>query len=341
MDVAGYDDAQLAALLDAAPRISDGIGGAAVRLDIDGTPVFAKRVPLAEAERERTTANRYNLPPRTHLGLTRVGAPGMGAWREAAAMARMSGRPGFPQLYDVRVLPRTPQAPDEQAIAEAVAYWESDAIGQRWRAFAEAPWALTILCEYVPESLHEYLKARYADGTLADALPWAEAQLHALADELDAAGVVHYDGHIGNLLTDGTRIYLADFGLAAASDFEMDADERKFVARTAMHDRWYMIACLVNFVVTAHLRPAGPASRNACIERCAAGASPDGLVDYAADLVVRYAPVVAVVNAFYFEIFGTSRLISFPVSAIDSASRRSVRPWNLRRRAVPRPARRG
>jgi hypothetical protein len=319
MDMAGYDDAHLAALLDVAPRISDGIGGPAVRLDIDGTPVFAKRVPLADAERERTTANRYNLPPRTHLGLTRLGSPGVGAWREAAAMERMSGRPGFPQLYDVRVLPRAPQAPDELQIAEAVAYWESDAVGHRWRAIAEAPWALTILCEYVPQSLHEYLKARYADGTLADAVPWAEAQLHSLADELDAAGVAHYDGHLGNLLTDGTRIYLADFGLAAASGFDMDADEREFLARTATHDRWYMIACLVNFVVTAQLRPAGPPSRNAYIERCAAGASPDGLADYAADLLVRYAPVVAIVNAFYFEVYGTSRLIPYPVSAIERA----------------------
>jgi hypothetical protein len=84
-----------------------------------------------------------------------------------------------------------------------------------------------------------------------------------------------------------------------------------------------MIACLVNFVVTAHLRPAGPASRNAYIERCAAGAAPDGLADYAAELVVSYAPVVAVMNAFYFEVFGTSRLVRYPVSAIESAVARA------------------
>jgi len=63
-------DEQLAALVDAAPVLGNGIGGTAVRLEVDGTPVFAKRVALTDLERRpeylRSTANVFDLPAFCH-----------------------------------------------------------------------------------------------------------------------------------------------------------------------------------------------------------------------------------------------------------------------------------
>jgi len=56
----------LGELLDAAPVVSNGIGGKAVRLDVEGVPVFVKRVPLTDLERRqenvRSSANIFDLP---------------------------------------------------------------------------------------------------------------------------------------------------------------------------------------------------------------------------------------------------------------------------------------
>src|SRR5262245_16706023 len=79
-------DRRLAALVDGAPLVGSGIGGSAVSLEIDGTPVFAKRVPLTDLERRpdnvMSTANLFQLPTFYQYG---VGSAGFGAWRELAA----------------------------------------------------------------------------------------------------------------------------------------------------------------------------------------------------------------------------------------------------------------
>jgi hypothetical protein len=68
------------------PVISSGIGGTAALLDIEGTPVFVKRVPLTDPERRpenvMSTANPFRLPTCCHYG---VGSAGGGGWREVAA----------------------------------------------------------------------------------------------------------------------------------------------------------------------------------------------------------------------------------------------------------------
>ncbi len=109
------EDDELIAALDTAMIVSTGIGGSAVRLEIAGVPVFAKRVPLTDLERRDehlgSTANLFGLPAFYHYGL---GSTGCGVWRElAAAQAAtdwvLSGRcESFPLLYHWRRLPLPP-----------------------------------------------------------------------------------------------------------------------------------------------------------------------------------------------------------------------------------------
>ncbi|MGH2607790.1 MAG: hypothetical protein ACRDHF_01765, partial [Tepidiformaceae bacterium] len=49
-------------------------------------------------------------------------------------------------------------------------------------------------------------------------------------------GVVHFDAHFANVVTDGQRHLLTDFGLALDSEFELAPDERAFLRRHMDYD---------------------------------------------------------------------------------------------------------
>lgn len=82
-------DRELHDLVEGAEPLGSGIGGTVALLDIGGTPVFVKRVPLTDLERQpenvRSTANLFGLPAFFHYGVGVIGGPGFGAWRELAA----------------------------------------------------------------------------------------------------------------------------------------------------------------------------------------------------------------------------------------------------------------
>jgi hypothetical protein len=75
-------DRRLGELVDEAALIGTGIGGTAVRLAIEDTPVFTKRVPLTDLERRpehvMSTANMFQLPTLTQYGSR------FGRWRRMA-----------------------------------------------------------------------------------------------------------------------------------------------------------------------------------------------------------------------------------------------------------------
>ncbi|MER7364008.1 hypothetical protein [Nonomuraea wenchangensis] len=81
-------DRALGELVDAAVPLGSGIGGKSALLEVAGTPVFVKRVPLTDLERQpehvRSTANLFDLPVFCHYGVGAIGGPGFGVWRELA-----------------------------------------------------------------------------------------------------------------------------------------------------------------------------------------------------------------------------------------------------------------
>src|SRR5690349_23866715 len=85
-------DRRLAATVAAAPSLGSGIGGRSAELEVDGTRVFVKRVPLTDVELRpehlRSTANLFELPLFYQYG---VGSAGFGAWRELAAHILTTG----------------------------------------------------------------------------------------------------------------------------------------------------------------------------------------------------------------------------------------------------------
>ncbi|GGT00745.1 hypothetical protein GCM10010176_050890 [Nonomuraea spiralis] len=329
-----HSDRRLAGLLERAGALGTGIGGASALLDVDGVPVFAKRVPLTDLEREpanvMSTANLFELPPFCQYG---VGSPGFGSWRELAAHVMTTNwvlaghTDAFPLLYHWRVLPGAPPPAEEHADVEAaVRYWGgAPAVGERLRALAEASAGIVLFQEYVPHNLDAWLAARLADGpeAAAEACAMVEARLTADVSFMNGHGLTHFDGHFGNLLTDGDRLYVADLGLATSPRFELSGEERAFLGRNAGHDLGYALMRLVNWLVSnvCGVPVAGPpAPRDAFVRACAEGdADLSGIPPVAAAIIRRHAPVAAAMNGFYWDLFGADRATPFPREQVEHA----------------------
>lgn len=316
-------DRELAEIVDAAPVVGSGVGGTTALLEVEGTPVFVKRVPLTEIELRpenvRSTANLFGLPPHCQYG---VGGPSVNGWRELAANVLttdwvLTGQAeNFPLMYHWRVLPGlVPPVPVEWAdLDRAVEFWHgSAAVRARIEALTASTTAVVLFLEHVPYTLHEWLTGLERSAVDA-ACAMVERELRASTDVLDEHGLLHFDAHVRNVLTDGHRLYVADFGLATSCRFDLSAAEAEFALRHVDHDRAYVLTQLANWLVTALTGPAGPAERNAYLRRCAQGGEPA-----AHPVVARLAPVASIVNDFYWTLHTERRTVPYPAEAIERA----------------------
>jgi hypothetical protein len=324
-------DRRLGMLVDEAAPLGSSIGGTAALLDVEGTPVFVKRVPLTDLERRpenvRSTANMFQLPTFCQYG---VGGPGFGAWRELAANAMTTSwvlakqADSFPLMYHWRVLAGAPTpVPEEWSdLDRTVAYWAgSAAVRERIEALARSSASIVLFLEYIPQNLHEWLARQAASGADAvdSAVAMVERSLITDVSAMNSSGLLHFDAHFRNILTDGRRLYLADLGLATSARFELAAAELEFLDRNASHDQCYAVTQLVNWLVTTLAGTAGPAERNEFIRRCAEGGDPVNVPASAAAIIRRHAPVAVVMNDFYWKLHAQSRTAPYPVDEIQRA----------------------
>jgi hypothetical protein len=331
-------DHQLGQLVDAAPAIGSGIGGTSALLHIADASVFVKRIPLTDLERApcnvMSTANVFGLPMFCQYGVVAYGAGGFGAWREVAANTMTTNwvlakqTEAFPLMYHWRVLPGAAPLADELADVERiVAYWGgSAAVRERIHAAATASASVVLFLEYIPQNLDAWLASQLAAGPDAITAACAMVQRCLRADIafMNANGLLHFDAHFRNILTDGHRLYLADLGLATSPRFDLSTDERDFLAFNASHDAGYAVRELLNWIVAnvvgiAAPDTGGPVERYDYIRRCAAGARPVGAPEPVAELISRYAPLAAIMNDFYWNVFGVSRATPYPAQAIMQA----------------------
>ncbi len=330
-------DRQLGDVVAQGQVLSRGIGGTSVLLDVEGVPVFAKRVPLSDRERlpenVRSTANLFGMPPSCQYGVG--GHPGFGAWRELAANALTTSwvlarrTEAFPLMYHWRVLPGAPSLADELAdVDQAVSYWGgSPAVRERIDAVAAASASVVLFQEYIPHNLGDWLSAQVAAGQDAVAAACAMVESSVLTDVafMNTNGLMHFDAHFGNIVTDGQRLYVADFGLVTSPQFDLSPREASFLARNRTHDIGYGLMRLVNWLVTdvcgvAVPQHGGPAQRNEYIRACAAGnVEPTDAPPGIAAVIHRYAPVAAVMNDFYWDLFGVSRATPYPTEKVERA----------------------
>ncbi|HEX6447988.1 MAG TPA: hypothetical protein VF060_00825 [Trebonia sp.] len=320
-------DRELGDLADAASPLGTGIGGTSALLEVHGTPVFVKRVPLTDLERQaenvRSTANLFGLPSFCHYG---IGGPGFGAWRELAVHVMTTNwvlareHEGFPLMYHWRVLPHPGQSlPEELAdVDRAVAYWGGGAaVRRRIEALRESTASIALFLEYIPQNLHDWFGAEVTAGDEAveRACAMVTMQLPAGTSFMNARGLVHFDAHFQNILTDGKRLFFTDYGLALSSGFGLSKDEAAFFTAHRTYDRSYALTHLVIWLITALYGYQGD-QRSAFLRACARGERPTGIPPKAAALISRHAPLAVVMTDFYRKLQGESRQTPFPLEQI-------------------------
>ncbi|MEO3884499.1 protein kinase family protein [Nonomuraea sp. B5E05] len=325
-------DHALRELVDTAVPIGSGIGGTSALLEVAGTTVFVKRVPLTDLERQpehvRSTANLFDLPLFSHYGVGIIGAPAWGAWRELAVHTMTTNwvlaaeHEGFPLMYHWRVLPDSAPLPDELAdIDRVVAYWGGGSqVRRRIQALRESSASVALFLEYIPQNLHQWLGAQVEAGGRAagQACAMVDRELAAGVSFMNSRGLLHFDAHFENILTDGRRLYFADYGLSIASGFELSPDEAGFFDRHQTYDRCYSATYLVNWLVTAlyGLRREDGEGRYKLVRAYAEGERPTGIPEEAAAILARHAPVAKVMSDFNRAFQRRSRQTPYPLEAI-------------------------
>ncbi len=317
--LASCSDVELAALVDAGALGSVGVGGGSAVVDVDGVPVFAKRIPLTDRElaHPRSTANLFDVPMYCQYG---IGGPGFNSWRELAANltvtdAVLAGETrSFPLLHHWRVLPGRAPVAAEHADIDAVVAAQGDcpAVRARLEALAAAPCSLVLFSEYLPHPILDWLHENPAAKAAT-----VERQFSHIVEFLRGLELLHMDGHLGNLRTDGERIYLTDFGLVTSPRFDLSADEHDFVRRHAGYDADHAAMRLVNWLVTDVCgvpmpTSGGPVARNEYVLRCAAGHVPDDVPPAVAAILTRHAPAAARMNAFFWKLFDGDLHAEYP-----------------------------
>ncbi|WP_055526319.1 serine/threonine-protein kinase [Streptomyces graminilatus] len=330
-DLALYSDRALSELVDAAVPLGSGIGGKSALLEIGGTPVFVKRVPLTDPERSpenvRSTANLFGLPMFCQYG---IGGPGFGAWRELAVHTMTTNwvltgdHDGFPLMYHWRVLPDSTPLPAELADVErAVAYWGGGPqVRRRIEALQQSSASLALFLEYIPQNLHQWLgeQLHAGDETADRACAMVERNLAAGTSFMNSRGLLHFDAHFENILTDGRRLYFADYGLALSSRFELSPEEADFFDRHQTYDRCYTMSYLVYWLVTA-LYGHDREDRYALVRAYADGKHPTGtpvgtteaIPQQAAAIITRHAPLALAMWDFLDELRHRTRSTPYPL----------------------------
>ncbi|MEU6260554.1 protein kinase family protein [Streptomyces sp. NPDC047043] len=315
-------DRRIADAVAAAPALGSGIGGRSAELEVEGVRVFVKRVPLTDLELRpenvRSTANLFDLPLFYQYG---VGSAGFGAWRELAAHLMANGwvlrgeYAGFPLLYHWRILPDRPPTGfvDELGGVEgAVERWEgSAAVRERLEAIGRSSSSLVLFLEHVPQTLAAWL------GENRDAVPWVEEAVTSGAAFMSSRGFVHFDAHFLNLLTDGRRVYFADFGLALSSHFELAPEEADFLTDHLVYDRSYVPTHLLRHHLVK--RAAENVDLRTFLRDWTAGRRPAGVPPQTAEIIDRHARTALVFDDFVHGLLTRTKRTPFPAADVRAA----------------------
>ncbi|MFI9604849.1 protein kinase family protein [Streptomyces sp. NPDC052043] len=326
-------DRRLGQALAAADLLGAGIGGRSAELDIDGTRVFVKRVPLTDTElrpeNARSTANLFGLPMFYQYG---VGSAGFGAWRELAVHVMTTNwvlgneYEGFPLMYHWRILPDSPPegfADEFGGIDGAVAHWEgSSAVRERLEAIGRSSFSLVLFLEHVPQTLADWLhdhRTATPEGGEGTPYPWVEEALARGTAFMSSHGLVHFDAHFANVLTDGQLLYFADFGLALSSGFELSAAEAEFLSDHLVYDRCHTVSHLLRHHLPDGLR--GGRAHDAFLREWIAGHQPGEVPREIAAILDRHSRAAVVLGEFQRRLLTESKRTPFPAAEIERAWR--------------------
>ncbi|MGI8500969.1 MAG: hypothetical protein ACR2LR_07480 [Hassallia sp.] len=139
----------------------------------------------------------------------------------------------FPLMYHYRIIPFSGQRADvdRSRLKAYVEYWGNSAnAGNYVLDRAIANYELVLFLEYIPHVLETWLLLN------PNKLQKPLDDLRTTIDFLRTKGIIHFDAHFRNILTDGERTYLTDFGLVLDKSFALTSYEQSFFEENTFYD---------------------------------------------------------------------------------------------------------
>lgn len=308
--------------------------GQTSRIEIDGTPVFVKSIPLTNLEREpdnmRSTGNVFNLPQAYQYG---VGSARFGAWRELAAHIMttnwvLSGEcPNFPLLYHWRILsgpePKPMNDKELKTTEEIINLWEgAPAIRAQLEARHNASARVVLLLEYFPEEVFKWLLKEFAKGVDAAvaAVNMVFSNIQAVTTFMRSHDFAHLDFHFRNMLTDGKQIYLTDFGSTSADAFDLSGAERTFLKEHEYDDLYRGITGLANMIIRERVDRIITDDEGSMrvLQEFADGRRDESLPRFFQELLTRYA-CLAIIHSRFMDALWKSKTTPYPANELEAA----------------------
>lgn len=318
---------KLAGLMEAATPLHVGIGGHSVLVKVNGTQIFVKKIPLTDLERRpeniMSTANLFELPLCYQYG---VGSTGFGAWRELLAHIMTTNWvlagdcPSFPLLYHWRILPASSPEPmtakQREDFERDVQYWEnSPAISRRLEAIHHASTHILLFFEYVPNHLYQWLSSKITAGgsESESAVDFVVRNLKTTNEFINAHGLVHFDAHFENMLSDGKLIYFSDFGLGLSSKFDLTKSETEFLKD---HHNYDLCSTGINLLHTIITTLFGKDNWTMKLQEYLNGER--GTLAPSIDSVIkRHAPIAFAMDEFYRTLQKESKSVAYPKERLE------------------------
>lgn len=195
--------------------------------------VFVKRIPVTNIEYENlfSTRNFYNLPTNYNYG---CGSIALGVFRELIAHIKTTNWvlegviATFPLMYHYRIIPLSERSINVDLDLQ---HWGNNTNVRNYVLDkANANYELVLFLEYIPNVLETWLREN---------LNQLEKPLNDLwrtISFLGKKGIIHFDAHFRNILTDGEQIYLTDFGLVLDKSFALTKEEESFFEQNRFYD---------------------------------------------------------------------------------------------------------
>jgi hypothetical protein len=237
--IAQLDNAQLRSLFDDSESSTSSSGwGLNHAIVLGQSKVFVKRVPVTNIEFDNlfSTRNLYNLPIYCNYGF---GSTGFGVFRELVTHIKTTNWvldgaiATFPLMYHYRIIPFFGRRADvdRSRLKVYVEYWGNSAnAGNYVLDRANANYELVLFLEYIPHVLETWLREN------PNKLQKPLDELRTTITFLRTKGIIHFDAHFCNILTDGERTYLTDFGLVLDKSFTLTKDEESFFKQNTFYD---------------------------------------------------------------------------------------------------------
>lgn len=315
---------KLMKLLEEGRSLGTSIGGFTSLLKINDTLVFVKRIPLTYIENQSenflSTANIFNLPPYYQYG---IGSTGFGAWREVATHSMTTNWviggecPNFPLMYHWRVLPSSELSFNGTLKRDSAYLNDLPEVRSRVQAMQDSSSSIVLFLEYFPHNVHQWFSKALSKGdqTAAEtACIMIEKNLKAITSFINSRGLLHFDAHFWNILTDGEQLYFSDFGLAISSKFELSKTEIQFFKKHQRYDQAYTMTHLVKWML---IELFGEPHWRRVLDQYAQGNIRESLAPAISAVIERYAPICVVMTNFFDQLEIAPEVTPFPVDELE------------------------